>query len=248
MVHTNMRLLIAVMVFAMVAPALAAEPEMTGAGTLRLDGTTFRLDGINAPDIDQMCLDAKGELWPCGVEARDRLNAQIQRRAVRCEDKGPDPAFARRRIGLCSIDGEAATLNQWAVREGWAIKREGDAKGTFAADETDARENRRGMWAGCFADPDDLRRYNVGGRLLGAACRAGRENRTRDKLFRVDSPMPTGCRIKGKLALRAHIAGYMGIYHMPGCRSYRGLKRAQRWFCSEEDAQAEGFRKALTCL
>ena len=252
MIRNSMRLLIAAMIFALVAPALAAEPEVTGAGTVRLDDMTFRLDGINAPDIDQMCLDPKGALWPCGVEARDRLNAFVQRRTVRCDDKGPDPAFKQRRIGVCSVEGEAATLNQWAVREGWAMKRDGDAKdatkGALAAEEADARDNRRGLWAGCFADPDDVRRWNVGGRLFGAACQAGHDNRTRDKLFRVDSPMPTGCRIKGKLALRAHIAGYLGIYHMPGCRSYRALKRAQRWFCSEEDAQAEGFRKALTCL
>ena len=41
--------------------------------------------------------------------------------------------------------------------------------------------------------------------------------------------------------------GYEGIYHLPACRSYSRLKRAQRWFCSEEDASAAGFRKALTC-
>src|SRR5262245_15953475 len=194
MLQNNMRLLIAVMVFAIGSPVLAADPEVTDAGTVRLDGTTFRLDGINAPDIDQMCLDPKGNLWPCGVEARDRLNAHIQHRAVRCADKGPDPAFARRRIGLCSIEGEAATLNQWAVREGWAIKRESDAKGAFAAEEADARENRRGLWQGCFADPDDLRRWNIGGRLVGAGWRAGHGNRTRDQVIRVDPPVPTRSR------------------------------------------------------
>jgi endonuclease YncB( thermonuclease family) len=245
-----MRALIAAMVLvvmALAAPALAADPEVTDAGTVRLDGTSFRLDGVDAPDIDQMCLDPGGAVWPCGVEARDRLNAHIQRRAVRCEDKGPDPALARRRIGSCAIDGEPGTLNEWLVREGWAIRP--DAKGRFAAEESDARENRRGLWRGCFAEPRDLRRWNLNGaRLLGGGCQAGHENRTRDKLFRVDPPMPPGCRIKGKLALRAAISGYTGIYHMPGCRSYRKLKRAQRWFCSEDDAQAEGFRKALTCL
>jgi methylphosphotriester-DNA--protein-cysteine methyltransferase len=59
--------------------------------------------------------------------------------------------------------------------------------------------------------------------------------------------MPPGCPIKGKLALRAQVVGYEGIYHTPACRSYRGLKRAQRWFCFEEDAQAAGFRKSFTC-
>ena len=82
-------------------------------------------------------------------------------------------------------------------------------------------------------------------RLIGGGCEAGHENRTRDKLFRVDTAMPPGCPIKAKLALRA--VGYEGIYHLPSCGSYRRLKRAHRWFCSEQDAWAEGFRKALTC-
>jgi methylphosphotriester-DNA--protein-cysteine methyltransferase len=57
--------------------------------------------------------------------------------------------------------------------------------------------------------------------------------------------MPPGCPIKAKLALRA--VGYEGIYHLPSCGSYGRLKRVNRWFCSEEDALAEGFRKPLTC-
>ena len=57
--------------------------------------------------------------------------------------------------------------------------------------------------------------------------------------------MPPGCPIKAKLALRA--VGYEGIYHLPRCGSYQRLKRAHRWVCSEQDALAEGFRKALTC-
>src|SRR5262249_53101412 len=143
-----MRALIAVMVVAMAAPTAAADVVVTDAGTLRLDGASFRLDGVDAPDIDQMCLDPSGKIWPCGVEARDRLNAHIDRRDVRCEDKGPDPAYARRRIGTCSVDGDSTTLNEWLVREGWAIRLQSDAKSRFAAGETDARENRRGLGRG----------------------------------------------------------------------------------------------------
>jgi endonuclease YncB( thermonuclease family) len=241
-----MRLLIAVLLLAMAGPGLAAETAVTDGATFRLDRTIYRLDGIDAPEIDQMCLDERGEVWACGVAARDRLSAYIGKRAVRCEDKGPDPVYKHRRIGICSIEGEASTLNEWLVREGWAIKLEPDAKGRFAATEADARENRRGLWKGCFADPRDMRGWNENGaRLIGGGCQAGHQNRTREKLFRLDTAMPPGCPIKAKLALRA--IGYQGIYHLPSCESYQGLKRAQRWFCSEEDASAAGFRKALTC-
>ena len=83
------------------------------------------------------------------------------------------------------------------------------------------------------------------GKLLGRACQAGHQNRNREKLFRVDSAMPLGCPIKAKLALRA--VGYEGIYPLTSCGSYLRQKRVNRWFCSEEDAQAAGFRKSLTC-
>jgi endonuclease YncB( thermonuclease family) len=241
-----MRALTAVLLLTMVGPSLAAEIVVTDGDTFQLDRTIYRLDGIDAPEIDQTCLDRSGEVWPCGVTARDRLSAYIGKRAIRCEDKGPDPVYKHRRIGICSIEGEATTLNAWLVREGWAIKFEPSAKGRFAAEEADARENRRGLWNGCFAEPRDLRGWNHNGaRLIGGGCQAGHENRTRVKLFLVDTAMPPGCPIKAKLALRA--VGYEGIYHLPSCGSYRRLRRANRWFCSEEDALAEGFRKALTC-
>ena len=241
-----MRALIAALLLAMAGPSLAAEIVVTDGDTLRLDQTIYRLDGVDAPEIDQTCLDQNDNVWPCGVAARDRLSAHIGNRTVRCDDRGTDPLYRHRRIGICSIEGEATTLNEWLVREGWAIRVETSAKGRFAAEEADARENRRGLWQGCFAEPRDLRGWNLNGaRLVGGGCQAGHENRARSKLFRLNSAMPPGCPIKAKLALRA--VGYEGIYHLPSCGSYQRLKRVNRWFCSEQDAVAEGFRKALTC-
>jgi endonuclease YncB( thermonuclease family) len=202
--------------------------------------------GHRCAQIDQNCVNQAGEVWPCGVAARDRLTAHIGNRAVSCKDEGPDPDHKLRRIGICSIEGEAITLNEWLVSEGWAIRFGSSATGRFAPEEADARNNRRGLWSGCFAEPLDFRRWNLSAaRLVGGGCQPGHQNRTRVKLFRVDTDMPSGCPIKAKFALRA--IGYEGIYHLPACGSYPRLKRAHRWFCSEEDASAAGFRKALTC-
>ena len=52
--------------------------------------------------------------------------------------------------------------------------------------------------------------------------------------------MPSGCNIKGKFAVRARVTGNLGIYHLQACRSYPALTKPDRWFCSEEDAQAPG--------
>jgi methylphosphotriester-DNA--protein-cysteine methyltransferase len=66
-------------------------------------------------------------------------------------------------------------------------------------------------------------------------------------LFPEDLVMPASCNIKGKYAVRARVTGNLGIYHLQMCRSYPGLTKPDRWFCSEEDAQAAGFRRAYNC-
>jgi endonuclease YncB( thermonuclease family) len=106
-----MRILVAAMLLATVGPGLAADITVTAGDTLRMNRTIYRLDGVDAPEIDQTCLDQRGDVWPCGVAARDRLSAHIGTRAVRCNDKGPDPDHKHRRIGICSLEGESTTLN-----------------------------------------------------------------------------------------------------------------------------------------
>ena len=85
------------------------------------------------------------------------------------------------------------------------------------------------------------------GALLGGSCPADRDREIRDVLFPDDLPMPAGCNIKGKFAVRARVTGDIGIYHLQACRSYPGLTKPDRWFCSEDEAQAAGFRRAYNC-
>jgi len=66
-------------------------------------------------------------------------------------------------------------------------------------------------------------------------------------LFPNDPAMPPSCNIKGKFAARARVTGNIGIYHLRGCPSYAGLTGPDRWFCSEDDAKAAGFRAAYNC-
>jgi hypothetical protein len=41
------------------------------------------------------------------------------------------------------------------------------------------------------------------------------------------------------------------IYHLPGCRYYSSTvidpKRGERWFCSEQEAVAAGWRRTKVC-
>jgi hypothetical protein len=117
--------------------------------------------------MDQICLDEKGQPWKCGVAARDALAKWIANRAIRCDDEGPDRVHPERRIGVCIVEGTNISLNQWLVREGWALNFEPYAKGRFLADQAD----RRGIWKGCFAAPTDWRNWRKPtAKLMGPTC------------------------------------------------------------------------------
>jgi endonuclease YncB( thermonuclease family) len=243
-----MRSLVVCLLLAATTACADAASTVTDADTLIVDGTIFQLDGIEGPQTDQVCLDESGAKWPCGIAARDRLREWIGKRAVRCDDKGADRIFRKRRKGVCWIEGETASLNQWLVREGWAFNLEPSAKGRFKADQESARDNRKGLWKGCFVSPEALRRYTISTTpLLGAACPKDNTWPVREALFPDRPVMPPGCPIKGRVAMRAQIAANQGIYHPEACSSYARTKNPHRWFCSEEEAQAEGFRKSFTC-
>jgi endonuclease YncB( thermonuclease family) len=227
--------------------SLAAGLTVRDGGTIEVADVTYRLDGIDAPAIDQICIDDHADPWACGVEARDWLTGLIGGREVRCDDLGPDATFKKWHVGTCTIAGETKSLNQLLVRQGLALNLEPSARGRFKEDEADARDNRRGLWKGCFVAPQEFRGGRKDGVLFGRACRTDKDREIRDALFPNEPAMPSGCSIKGKFALRAHVTGNVGIYHLQACRTYPALTKPDRWFCSEDDARAAGFRKAYNC-
>lgn len=242
-----MRWFILILAIFAAGQSFAASPIVRDGGTLELADTTYRLAGIDAPAFDQMCIDDHADSWSCGVDARDHLAGLIGGREVHCDDLGTDAATKNRHIGICTVEGEAISLNQILVRQGFALNSEPAEKGRFKEDEAGAKDNRRGLWKGCFAAPQEFRGGKKDGALLGGSCRADKERETREVLFPEYPAMPPGCSIKGKFALRARVTGNVGIYHLQACRSYPALTKPDRWFCSEDDAKAAGFRKAYNC-
>jgi endonuclease YncB( thermonuclease family) len=229
------------------APLFAAEAIVRDGRTVQLGDITYRLDGIDAPELDQTCIDGRADTWSCGIDARDQLTKLINGRAIRCDDVGLDKTTKRRHVGVCTVDGESASLNQQLATLGFAISSEPALK-THIKDETlAARVGNKGLWKGCFAAPQDFRLGKKDGALIGSACRSDRDKEIRAVLFPQERAQPPSCPIKGKLAVRARVTGDVGIYHLQGCRSYAGLTRPDRWFCSEDDAQAAGFRRAYNC-
>ena len=225
----------------------AASATVKDGSTLQLGNMTYRLDGVDVPAFDQLCIDEHADTWTCGVEARDQLTKLIGGRQVRCDDLGSDPTYKKRHLGACKIEGETTSLSQLLVRQGFALNVESSATGRFEIDEARAKEDRQGLWKGCFVAPQEFRLGKKDGALLGGSCPADRDRQIREALFPEDLAMPSTCNIKGKYAVRARVTGNIGIYHLQACRSYPALTKPDRWFCSEEDAQAAGFRRAYNC-
>jgi endonuclease YncB( thermonuclease family) len=239
-----MRLLVQLLFLVSTGLCSAADAVVKDGDTLKVGVTVFRLEGVDAPELDQLCLDEHRADWACGIAARNALSALVGDRAVTCQDGGPAPGYPDTRLGICWVTDELVSLNQQLVREGWALNY--DPKRSFKADQDQAQESRRGLWKGCFVAPWDLRNWRkAAAKLLGPVC--GELASTRDRLFPDEIEMPPGCSIKGQVAVRARALGYRGIYHLESCRSYQSTKKPNRWFCSEDEAKAAGFRKSYRC-
>jgi endonuclease YncB( thermonuclease family) len=226
---------------------LAASVVVRDGNTIQLGDVAFRLDGLDAPEFDQTCIDDHADPWTCGIEARDQLARLVGGREVRCDDLGPDKISRKRHLGICTVQGDQASLNQQLVRAGLAVSSDGSTKARFADDAASARDAKTGLWKGCFVAPREFRIGKKDGALIGAACRSDRDKEIRTALFPEDFAAPAGCNIKGKFAMRARVTFNLGIYHLRGCPSYPAITEPDRWFCSEDDAQAAGFRKAFNC-
>lgn len=229
------------------SPVLAASAVVRDGNTIELGKVTYRLNGIDAPELDQSCIDDHADPWSCGTAARDQLVKLIGGRPVHCDDHGSAKNFRRRHRGVCTVTGETTSLNQEMIAKGFALDLEPSGKGHFRKDQASARDRRLGLWKGCFVSPQEFRHGKKDGALLGRSCRADKDREIRAVLFPRHPAMPPGCSIKARFAIRARLTGHVGIYHLQGCPSYPATARPDRWFCSEDDAQAEGFRRAYNC-
>jgi endonuclease YncB( thermonuclease family) len=220
------------------AEQVQAVPQIVDADTVYAGSTKIRLSGIDAPEMDQICIDASGKDWNCGIDAREKLQAYTQGRPWICNLTGTD--IYKRQLGSCTVNGE--DVSRWLVRNGWALafRRYSTA---YVADEDFAREQKRGLWSGAFVAPWEWRHRSSTTVVLGAvAMPVHAQSRLLSPTAAAQPPDPS-CAIKGNLKNTQQC-----IYHMPGGRFYDRLdmqrSASRRWFCSEAEAQAAGCRKS----
>lgn len=121
--------------------------------TLHVDGQRIRLDGIDAPELSQTCLDAQSRPWDCGQAARLRLAALVWGVRVACSPQGQDRYG--RTLAVCSA-GDIADIGAALVREGLAVNYDRYTS-AYRFDQLRARAAGRGLWQGEFQTPEQWR-------------------------------------------------------------------------------------------
>lgn len=217
------------------AADFAGVPRVVDGNTLIIGTTKIRLERVAAPASDQICLDAKSLRWTCGIEARDQLAAHIAGREISCAVNGVDPEH--RTLAICSLAGE--DLNNWMVQQGWALAYLRQSFEYVRSEET-AKTGKRGLWQGAFVAPWEWRRRNKDTTILGAFSVP---NSAREMLLGAAATAPSPeCTIKGNITRTGKL-----IYYTPNQKSYAKIKMekgVKRWFCTAEEAEAAGWRRA----
>jgi endonuclease YncB( thermonuclease family) len=220
---TALRLIVLSVLLALGSPAFAeitGKPRVIDGDTIEIAGQRIRLHGIDAPERGQLCK-ADGKPWRCGQEATFALADIIGRTWVDCVKRGTDRYG--RVIAMCRVGGsKGKDLGAKMVSEGWALAYRKYSMDYVAAEDT-ARAAGRGLWRGKFIAPWEWRR---GKRLASDSPK-------------VDRP----CRIKGNIGKRG-----VRIYHVPGGAYYNKTRineeKRERWFCTEAEARAAGWRRS----
>jgi micrococcal nuclease len=183
------------------------------------DGSRVRYIGINTPET----VDPRKTVECFGREASDENKRLVDSRTVLLEKDVSETDEYGRLLRYVYVDGRM--INDHLVRQGFArvstFPPDVAYKEQFLTAEREARENNRGLWAGC---PSTIHTTIVPSAILNAGK----------------------CMIKGNIS-----ASGDKIYHISGCGSYDKTSinenTGERWFCTEKEAQDAGWRKAKNC-
>ena len=208
------------------AETLSGQARVIDGDTLAVAGDQIRFDAIDAPETRQKC-SRNGHPWACGQAATQAMRKLVGRNPVRCEVNRRDRYG--RAIAACFAAGR--DLQQQLVRQGLALAYRRYST-RYVPDEDAARADRLGLWSGSFVEPWRWRRQQ--------------KTRTRSAPRRQSPPSTTSpgrpCLIKGNISSNGR------IYHVPGGQYYdrTGINESsgERWFCSEAEARAAGWRRS----
>jgi len=128
-------------------PAFADEVIVKDGDSLEAGERRIRLDGIDAPEYPQVCLNDEGKEYPCGKEALQFLENLTKGQDVDCKCLPHKDRYHRE---ICECFVGDVSVNQAVVSAGWAVAYRDK---TYLAQEKEAKENKRGIWQGKYMRP-----------------------------------------------------------------------------------------------
>lgn len=117
--------------------------------TLLAKGERLRLEGLDAPEIEQACTRPDGGHYSCGEDARQVLADIVGSGGWECS--GADRDRYDRLLVICRRGTD--DLGRLLVASGAAV-----ADGRYLAEEGLARREIKGIWNGTFERPSEWRR------------------------------------------------------------------------------------------
>jgi endonuclease YncB( thermonuclease family) len=217
------------------AKVVSGPATVVDGDTFIIDNIKIRLNAIDAPETDQLCLNASNEVYSCGILARDRLRARIGGGIVICHTDTTDRYG--RSLANCFLGDE--DLNHWLVSEGLALSYV-QYSDRYKAAEDVAKRRKKGLWSGAFVAPWDWRHRTLQTVFLGAT--ASKVNTAALSKISAQVPPSAECAIKGNVNRNGE-----RIYFVPGNSAYGKVLMdkdlGERWFCTEAEAEAAGWRK-----
>jgi len=195
---------------------IEGKPAVIAGDQMRLSGTLVRLFGVEAPEVGQTCSFTGKKQESCGLAAKAALQKLVAGKPVRCEVSTRQSETVA--VASCTVGG--ADIAGQLVRGGYVFAQSG-LFATYASAEREATSARAGLWRSGAARPTDYR--------------AKVWDEAKDQA-------PDGCPIK------AVVNGESKTYLVPWAANYERTKikasRGERWFCTEAEARAAGWKPA----
>ena len=131
---------------------LSGPARVVDGDTLNVAGVRVRLDGIDAPESKQRCLDEAGQSFACGETSRRVLTEVLKGKQISCTPLDKD--LYGRTIARCCVG--RADIGEALVDAGFAFAYRRYSM-RYVQAENRARQAVRGFWKGSFDYPWDWR-------------------------------------------------------------------------------------------
>lgn len=189
--------------------------------------TRLRLIGLDTPEV----VDPRKPVQCFGREASNKAKELLSGQSVGLEidqSQGESDKYGRLLRYVYLADGRS--FNKLMIAEGYAYEYTYNLPYRYQAEykeaQRSAQQAKRGLWA-------------------DSTCQ-GVASPVIDTSSPLTQPQDSNCTIKGNISSTKE-----KIYHVVGCGSYAKTQidesKGERWFCSEQEAEAAGWRKAKNC-